>query len=114
LYLLREKPNIHSPGAYLLSVLRNDHANKEDARSSLDEITSNEINEINRSERIARRIYYQKMEEDRLPKEESLKWIRKIKEQLRDKKMRCQPCKFQPKTTPYFTPKVHHLSIKNN
>jgi len=62
LYLLREKPTIHNPGAYLLSVLRNDYANKEDAHSSLDKITSNEINEINRSERIARRMYYHEME----------------------------------------------------
>jgi len=56
----------------------------------LDKITSNEINEINRSERIARRMYYRKMEEDSLPKEESSKWIRKIKEQLRDEKMSCE------------------------
>ena len=89
LYLLREK-KLHKPGAYLLSVLRNDYSKKEEFNSPSDEATATEIDEINRQERIASRRYYQKMEEDSLPKEESLKWIKKIKKQLRDEKMRCE------------------------
>ena len=84
LYLLRDKPNIHNPGAYLLSVLRNDYANKDETHNPTDEITSSEINEINQKKRIARRRYYRKMETNSLPRQESLKWIQRIKEQLRD------------------------------
>jgi hypothetical protein len=83
LFLLREK-KLHNPGAYLLSVLRNDSAKKAEAPSPSDEITSAEIGEINRQERIARRRYYRKMDEKALPGQESLKWIQKIKEQLKD------------------------------
>jgi len=85
LYLLREK-KIHNPGAYLLSVLRNDYAGK-DTYHPDNEITSTEIDEINRRDRNTRRRYYQKMEENALPKQESLKCISEIKEQLRDGKM---------------------------
>lgn len=88
LYLLRKK-DIHNPGAYLLSVLRNDYANKE-IHNSEDEITSEEIDEINRKEGIARSRYYREMEEKALPREESLKWIQRIRQQLRDGKMSCE------------------------
>jgi len=88
LYLLRKK-DIHNPGAYLLSVLRNDYANKE-IHNSEDEITSEEIDEINRNEGIARSRYYREMEEKALPREESLKWIQRIRQQLRDGKMSCE------------------------
>jgi DNA-binding transcriptional MerR regulator len=83
LYLLRKK-NLHNPGAYLLSVLRNDYAKKEETPSSSDEATATEIDEINRNERITRRRYYQKMDQDALPRQELLKWIQKIKEQLKE------------------------------
>jgi hypothetical protein len=89
LYLLREK-KLHSPGAYLLSVLRNDYAKKEEYPSPSDEATSTEIDEINRQERIARRRYYRKMDRNALPRQESLKWIQRIKDQLRDEKMSCE------------------------
>lgn len=89
LYLLREK-KLHNPGAYLLSVLRNDYSKKEEVNSSSDEITSSEIDEINRQERIARRKYYRKMDQDPLPRQKSLKWIQRIKEQLKDGKMSCE------------------------
>jgi hypothetical protein len=85
-YLLREK-QLHNPGAYLLSVLRNDYAKKEETPSSSDEATATEIDEINHNERIARKRYYQKMDEKALPGQESLKWIQRIKEQLKDGKM---------------------------
>jgi hypothetical protein len=86
LYLLREK-KLHNPGAYLLSVLRNDSANKQEAPSPSDEATATEIDEINRKERITMRRYYQNMERDALPRQESLKWIKRIKQQLKDGKM---------------------------
>ena len=86
LYLLREK-KLHNPGAYLLSVLRNDYKNKEEVNSSSDEATATEIDVINRRERIARRRYYHEMDKDALPRQESLKWVQRIKEQLRDGKM---------------------------
>ena len=89
LYLLREK-KLHNPGAYLLSVLRNDYKNKEEVNSSSDEATATEIDVINRRERIARRRYYQKMDKDAIPRQESLKWIKRIKEQLKDGKMSCE------------------------
>jgi len=89
LYLLREK-NLHNPGAYLLSVLRNDYAQKEEFNSHSDGITATEIDEINRNERITRRRYYQKMDKDALPRQDSLKWIQRIKEQLKDGKMGCE------------------------
>lgn len=85
LYLLREK-RLHNPGAYLLSVLRNEYAKKE-INSPSDEITATEIDEINRQERIARRRYYRKMDEKTLPRQESLKWIQRIKEQLKEGEM---------------------------
>jgi len=85
LYLLRKK-DIHNPGAYLLSVLRNDYTHKE-IPDLKEEITSEEIDEINRTERIARSRYYREMEEKALPREESLKWIQGIRQQLRDGKM---------------------------
>ena len=88
LYLLREK-RLHNPGAYLLSVLRNDNANNKVNSSSSAEITSAEIDEINHNERITRRRYYQKMDKDALPRQESLKWIQRIKEQFGDGKMSC-------------------------
>ena len=88
LYLLRKK-KLHNPRAYLLSVLRNDNAQKEEFNSPSDEITATEIDEINRNERIARRRYYQKMGKDALPGQESLKWIQRIKKQLKDGKMSC-------------------------
>lgn len=86
LYLLREK-KLHNPGAYLLSVLRNDSANKEEVNGSSDEVTAAEIDEINRQERIARRRYYQKIDDKAIPRQESLKWIQRIKQQLKDQKM---------------------------
>jgi hypothetical protein len=89
LYLLREK-KLHNPGAYLLSVLRNGYTNKEEINSPSDEATSAEIDEINRQERIARSKYYQKIDKDALPRQESLKWIQKIKDQLKDEKINCK------------------------
>jgi len=85
--LLREKSDIHNSGAYLLSVLRNDYANKEEPHNSSEEITSREIDGINHNDRITRRRYYRKMEEDTLPRQESLKWIWRIKEQLKEGKI---------------------------
>jgi hypothetical protein len=86
LFLLRDK-KLHNPGAYLLSVLRNDSSNKEEVHSPSNEATATEIDEINRQERIVRRRYYRKMDEKALPRQESLKWIQRIKEQLKDGKM---------------------------
>lgn len=86
LYLLREK-KLHNPGAYLLSVLRNDSANKEEVNGTANEATAAEIDKINWQERIARKRYYQKMDEKAIPRQESLKWIQRIKEQLKDGKM---------------------------
>jgi hypothetical protein len=88
LYLLRKK-KLHNPGAYLLSVLRNDNAQKEEFNSPSDEITATEIDEINHRERITRRRYYQEMDKDALPRQDSLKWIQRIKDQLKDGKMNC-------------------------
>jgi len=47
----------------------------------------NEIEEINRNKRIAWRKYYLKMEAYALPREEALKWIRRIKKQSKDGKI---------------------------
>jgi len=90
LYLLRKKSDLHHPEAYLLSVLRNDYINKEEAHNPADEITATEIDEINRKEQIARRRYYRKMGATALPRQESMKWIRRIKKQLKDGKMSCE------------------------
>jgi hypothetical protein len=49
LTLLERKPYLHSPGAYLLSVLRN---NDTSPKEHQEEITTSEIDVINRQERI--------------------------------------------------------------
>jgi len=82
-----EKKNLHNPGAYLLYLLRNDYAKKEEINSSSDKATATEIDEINHKKRMARKRYYQKVNKDALPRQESLKRIQRIKEQLKDGKM---------------------------
>jgi len=76
-------------GRLSVKVKRNDNANNEVNSSSSAEITSAEIDEINHNERTTRRRYYQQMDKDALPGQESLKWIQRIKEQFGDGKMSC-------------------------
>lgn len=83
LSLLREK-HLSSPGGYLLAVLRNSEKND---NYEQDELSSAELELILQEERIAQERYYQKLKERAIPPEESLKYIRKIKEQLKEGKL---------------------------
>jgi len=83
LSLLREK-HLSSPGGYLLTVLRNSEKND---NYQQDELSSAELELILQEERIAQERYYQQLKERAIPPEESLKYIRKIKEQLKEGKL---------------------------
>lgn len=67
---LQQIPYLHSPRAYLLSVLRNDSASEAEDRN---ESTGEEVDNINLLVKNARSRYYQKMEKNALPMQESLK-----------------------------------------
>ncbi len=83
LSLLREK-QLYSPGGYLLAVLRKSEKND---NYEQDELSSAELELILQEERIAQERYYQQLKERAIPPEESLKYIRKIKEQLKEGKL---------------------------
>jgi hypothetical protein len=83
--LLREKGHLDSPGGYLLTVLRN--SEKNDNYQQEEELSSAELEVLLKEERIAQERYYQKLKERAIPPEESLKYIRKIIEQLKEGKM---------------------------
>ncbi len=83
LSLLREK-QLSSPGGYLLTVLRNSEKND---NYQQDELSSAELEVLLKEERIAQERYYQQLKERAIPPEESLKYIRKIKEQLKEGKL---------------------------
>lgn len=69
LYLLCEKTSLHSPGAYLLSIQHNDSIAETEDRK---EISGDEMDDLNRRERMARKRYCRKMDQQAIPRQESL------------------------------------------